>query len=110
VLPHLDEPLHALADDLTLMARPVCDTGPASARPLAQRRDAWLQRLHALADDEGLPPQRLAELTHGDRQRGDSLHLLVMDLHKQLNTLSGTLATEDVDGAHTWQVEESDCR
>jgi Fe-S-cluster containining protein len=51
----------------------------------------------------------LAELTHGDHQRGDSLHLLVMDLHKQLNTLSGTLATEDVDGAHTWQLQaESD--
>ena len=108
VLPHLDDLLRALSADLSTMARPVCDTGPGSAPPLAQRRDAWLQRLHALADDEGLPRSVLAELTHGDHQRGDSLHLLVMDLHKQLNTLSGTLATEDVDGAHTWQLPASD--
>ena len=31
-----------------------------------------------------------------------------MDLHKQLNTMAVAVATEDVDGAHVWQVEDAD--
>ena len=108
ILPHLENLLEALSNDLTTMARPLCDTGQPSAAALAVRRDHWLQQLHALADDEGLRHAALTELTHGDRQRGDSLHLLVMDLHKQINALSSELATEDIDGAHAWQVQDDD--
>ena len=108
ILPHMENLLEALSNDLATMARPLCDVGQASADALTVRRDHWLRQLHALADDEGLRRAALAELTHGDRQRGDSLHLLVMDLHKQINALSGEMATEDVDGAHTWQVQDDD--
>ena len=108
ILPHMENLLEALSNDLATMARPLCDAGQASADALTVRRDHWLRQLHALADDEGLRRAALAELTHGDRQRGDSLHLLVMDLHKQINALSGEMATEDVDGAHTWQVQDDD--
>lgn len=108
ILPHMENLLEALSNDLATMARPLCDAGQASAEALTVRRDHWLHQLHALADDEGLRRAALAELTHGDRQRGDSLHLLVMDLHKQINALSGEMATEDVDGAHTWQVQDDD--
>ena len=108
ILPHLENLLDALAADLTTMARPVCDAGQARADALAGRRDHWLEQLHALGDEEGLRRTALNELTHGDRQRGDSLHLLVMDLHKQINALSSELATEDVDGAHAWQVHDDD--
>ncbi len=108
ILPRMESLLEALANDLTTMARPVCDTGQDSASALAGRRDHWLQQLHALADNEGLRRAALTELTHGDRQRGDSLHLLVMDLHKQINALSSELATEDIDGAHAWQVHDDD--
>ncbi|WP_026435818.1 hypothetical protein [Acidovorax sp. JHL-9] len=108
ILPHLENLLEALSNDLTTMARPLCDTGQPSASALTVRRDHWLQQLHALADDEGLRHAALTELTHGDRQRGDSLHLLVMDLHRQINALSSELATEDIDGAHAWQVQDDD--
>ncbi|MBH2043748.1 MAG: phosphate transport regulator [Comamonadaceae bacterium] len=108
ILPRMENLLEALSNDLATMARPVCDTGQASACAIAVRRDHWLQQLHALADNEGLRRAALNELTHGDRQRGDSLHLLVMDLHKQINALSSELATEDVDGAHAWQVHDDD--
>ena len=47
-------------------------------------------------------------MTHGDRKSGDSFHLLVMDLHKQLNTLSSDIATENLDGAHVWQIKDAD--
>jgi len=108
ILPHLENLLEALSNDLTTMARPLCDTGQPSAAALTVRRDHWLQQLRALADDEGLRHAALTELTHGDRQRGDSLHLLVMDLHRQINALSNELATEDIDGAHAWQVQDDD--
>jgi len=39
---------------------------------------------------------------------GDSLHLLVMDLHKQLNRLAGTLSDERLAGAHVWQLLPAD--
>jgi uncharacterized protein Yka (UPF0111/DUF47 family) len=31
-----------------------------------------------------------------------------MDLHKQLNAMSSEIATENLDGAHVWQIEEAD--
>jgi uncharacterized protein Yka (UPF0111/DUF47 family) len=47
-------------------------------------------------------------LTHGQRKGEDSLHLLVMDLHKQINHLAAALASEVIAGAHVWQIQESD--
>ncbi len=108
VIPQLGQWLGALAADLSLMARPLADGGHARHAALIARRDQWLQKLHAMEDDEGLSPQALAALTRGDHKHGDSFHLLVMDLHKQLNAMAGEIATEDLDGAHVWQIEDAD--
>lgn len=108
MVPALDLWLDALAVNLKTMARPVCEVPQHCDPQLLARRDAWLQHIEALKDEDGLSPQALAALTHGDRQRGDSLHLLVMDLHKQLNALAVVVATEELDGAHVWQIEDAD--
>lgn len=108
IVPELSLWLEALAADLSIMARPLCDIAEHRNAALAARRDLWLQRIDELNDEEGLSPQALNDLTHGNRHRSDSFHLLVMDLHKQLNTVAVAVATEDVDGAHVWQVEDSD--
>lgn len=108
VAPQLDQLLEALAADLAIMARPLCDGGRDSESDLVARRDYWLQKLHALEDNEGLSRESLAELTHGTRKSGDSFHLLVMDLHKQLNAMAGEIATENLDGAHVWQIADAD--
>ncbi|MFZ3141753.1 DUF47 family protein [Polaromonas sp.] len=108
VIPQLGQLLGALASDLSLMARPLCDAGHESHPALIARRDLWLQKLHAMEDGEGLGPQALAELTRGDRKHGDSFHILVMDLHKQLNAMASEIASENLDGAHVWQIEEAD--
>lgn len=108
VLPQFEQLLVALAADLTLMARPLCE-GQAQRNPeLTLRRDHWLHRLQELGEDEGLTAADLTQLTHGNRHVSDSLHLLVMDLHKQLNALASTLATEEIDGAHAWQIAPED--
>lgn len=108
IVPELSLWLEALAADLSIMARPLCDIAEHRNAALAARRDLWLQRIDELNDEEGLSPQALNDLTHGNRHGSDSFHLLVMDLHKQLNTVAVAVATEDVDGAHVWQVEDSD--
>jgi uncharacterized protein Yka (UPF0111/DUF47 family) len=108
VAPQLDQLLEALAADLAIMARPLCDGGRDSESDLATRRNHWLQKLHAMEDNEGLSRESLAELTHGTRKSGDSFHLLVMDLHKQLNAMAGEIATENLDGAHVWQIADAD--
>jgi uncharacterized protein Yka (UPF0111/DUF47 family) len=108
LIPQLNPLLDALATDLSIMARPPCDADQGSHPDLLARRDLWLQRLQTLEDDEGLSRESLADLTRGDRKNGDSLHLLVMDLHKQLNAMASEIATENLDGAHVWQIDDAD--
>jgi len=108
IVPELSLWLEALASDLSIMARPLCDIAEHKDEALAARRDLWLMKIEELNDEEGLNPQMLNDLTHGNRHGSDSFHLLVMDLHKQLNAMAVAVATEDVDGAHVWQVEDGD--
>lgn len=108
IVPQLTLWLDALSADLSIMARPLCDIPEHKDPALATRRDLWLQKLEELNDEEGLSPQALSDLTHGNRKGSDSFHLLVMDLHKQLNAMAVTVATEDVNGAHVWQIEDDD--
>jgi uncharacterized protein Yka (UPF0111/DUF47 family) len=108
VLPEMVQFLRVLASDLSIMARPICEVVQDSTLNLTARRDMWLQELRRMEDQEGLSSESLAALTRGNRDAGDSFHLLVMDLHKQLNALAGQIATEDLDGAHVWQLEDAD--
>jgi len=108
MLRHLDRWCEAVAADLQTMARPVCDSARSTPVELTARRDAWLEFLRGIDPQEGLEPEQLAALTHGERERGDSLHLLVMDLHKALNALAKEIATEALDGAHVWGLAPED--
>lgn len=108
IIPNLHELLEALCIDLSIMARPFCDGCRDSHPELVAQHDKWIQKLHAMEDDEGLSRQALTDLTHGNRKAGHSFHILVMDLHKQLNAMSSEIATEDLNGAHVWQIEEAD--
>jgi len=47
-------------------------------------------------------------LTSGDREKDDSLHILVMDVHKVLNMMQEELAAEDIAGAKAYLLEEED--
>jgi uncharacterized protein Yka (UPF0111/DUF47 family) len=93
-----------LASDLGAMARPVVEDVDADPA-LVTRVEHWRERLQALQPDV-LDDGALAELTRGSRDRGDSLHLLVMDLHKALNRLAGRLQGKAIAGASTWQLAD----
>ncbi|HEX5356423.1 MAG TPA: phosphate transport regulator [Aquabacterium sp.] len=106
IVPELDRLISSLADDLATMARPVLEACTDDAEPhlrVHQWQD-WLDALHG----EQLEKSQLHSLTHGDRHAGDSVHLLIMDLHKQINHLAASLASEVIDGAHVWQLNDDD--
>jgi uncharacterized protein Yka (UPF0111/DUF47 family) len=123
LIPELGRLVQRLADDLGVMARPLLE--PHSKTDATRARvKHWLDWLAALgskrAGGEQLSREQLHSLTSGKRGHGagkkdhaeendsDSLHLLVMDLHKQLNQLAGTLSSEQIDGAHVWQLLPAD--
>ena len=106
LLPDLPKLVQDFRDDLATMARPVLDGAAEGAEPAA-RVQHWHDWLAALPVDR-LTDKQVEALTHGKRGGADSLHLLVMDLHKQINQLSSALATEVIDGANVWELQPGD--
>lgn len=93
-----------LKDDLAIMARPVVEGDKADAN-LQHRVATWLDYLNQLSEPI-IHEDELASLTHGQRDRGDSLHITVMDLHKALNHLAAEFSNDVIDGAHCWMLAE----
>lgn len=91
-----------LREDLRTMARPL--EGDADFDTRLAHWSAWLE---ALSPDE-LVPEQLHALVSGKRGAEDSVHVLIMDLHKALNRIAAALSSEDIDGAHVWQLDEAD--
>ena len=106
VFPHLARLLKCFTDDLATMARPVLET-TANDAPLRIRAQHWVEWLGAMAA-ERLSEKQIDALTHGRRGGPDSLQLLVMDLHKQINRLARERASELIDGAHVWRLRGGD--
>jgi uncharacterized protein Yka (UPF0111/DUF47 family) len=105
LLPMLPQLAQALREDLAVMARPVLEetgAGP-EATGIAARVRHWLDTLAALPADR-LAAGQVDALAHARHGGADSLHLLVMDLHRKINRLSGQLADAQIDGAHVWQL------
>jgi len=105
LLPDMPRLVKSLEDDLSTMARPVLETAGEGAD--AVRVKHWLDWLRSLPPDR-LGARHVDALTRGRRGDGDSVHLLVMDLHKQINKLSGELASEVIDGANVWDLQPQD--
>jgi uncharacterized protein Yka (UPF0111/DUF47 family) len=106
VIPDLPRLRKCFLDDLVDMARPVLETA-ASVADLRSRVQYWIEQLGALSADR-LSLTQIESLTQGRRGGADSLHLLVMDLHKQINLLAAELASEVIDGAKVWDLQPDD--
>jgi uncharacterized protein Yka (UPF0111/DUF47 family) len=121
LIPELRRLAQRLAEDLGVMARPLLEA-PRKGDDPGARVKHWLGWLATIGSKktggEMLTSGQLRSLTDGKRghdrdQPGleaDSFHLLVMDLHKRLNHLAGTLSTQQISGAHVWQLQPSDRR
>jgi uncharacterized protein Yka (UPF0111/DUF47 family) len=93
-----------IVDDMRTMAAPVLAFRPNG---LGTRLDGLLLALPAAANDL-LDPAAIGAMTRMGRTHGDSLHQLVMDLHKQLNQMQSELAEEKLDGAAAYNLTEVD--
>ncbi len=94
----------ALAEVDTMLAA-LRAAGESAAEPLGGRLAAIADGLTVAGEtihaDDFL---RLTSAGHG----GDSLHLLVVDTHRQLNRLLAGLASESLDGARAHRLQEGD--
>ena len=93
--------------DIDRMLAPLVLADLSEAGTLGERARMLGSALPDFADDR-IPAGAIDAMTSADRGRGDSLHILIMDLHKALNGLQGALAEEVIDGAHAWRIVESD--
>ena len=59
------------------------------------------------ADDQ-IGREQIAAITSGGQDGQDSVHRLVMDMHKALNNLQAQVSSETIDGAHAYGVSAED--
>jgi uncharacterized protein Yka (UPF0111/DUF47 family) len=107
LVPDLHRLVQRLVEDLATMAKPLLESGQ-DVSALQERLQYWCGQLDTLTG-ERITRAQLQTLTSGQRTGADdSVHLLIMDLHRALNQLASSLATEEIDGAHVWQLLPGD--
>lgn len=99
-----------IAECVNLRLSPVA----AAGRPNTSGISGYERRLENLLenviphDAESISGSQIDELTSPHREKGDSLHLLVMDLHKELNRIQTDLSEETIDGASVYEIADDD--
>jgi len=96
----------ALFEDTGIMVDAVA-AGDAAAGAVAANRLSALAADVPTGQDE-IETRRIVALTSLPEGGADSLHRLIMDLHKALNRLAATHAEENVAGAHSHGLEPDD--
>jgi uncharacterized protein Yka (UPF0111/DUF47 family) len=107
LIPYANEIFGSIRDAIREMYRPVLAADGEGVPEIGQRMEALLERLPNLAT-EPLSRELILSLTSGDRGAGDSLHLLVMDLHRVLNEMQRDLSRDTIDGARAYLLDEQD--
>lgn len=96
-----------LRDDLLAMIAPFEATEKTEDELFHQR----LQKLSGMSwcgDDDTITGAAINSLASGEPAHGDSVHLLIMDMHRALNGLQAKIATDTVDGALTYGLLKDD--
>jgi len=106
-VPGAAEQRSRILSDIAQMLAPLALAGGSEAGAFGERERALRAASPEFTEDR-VPAGVIDAITSADRSRGDSLHLLVMDLHKALNRLQAALAEEVIDGAHAWRIAEDD--
>lgn len=104
--PDLAKLMQEIAEDASAMIRAV-GAGAANEGERAQARLDTIRAAGLLDPVDEIAMSHIVRLTGVDAG-GDSLHRLVMDLHKQLNRLATSCAEEALDGAHVFGLHSDD--
>jgi uncharacterized protein Yka (UPF0111/DUF47 family) len=100
--------LNAMLDPLLIARQAGIDFDDRNKPGQYKRRLDELSAALPEAADNILSIEDISTITRGTREHGDSLHLLVMDLHKELNRLQAIVAEESLAGANVYQINEDD--
>jgi uncharacterized protein Yka (UPF0111/DUF47 family) len=110
-VPALPRILAAIRRELGVMLQ-ACTAGEdeltAEERASFERRAAQVLPETDSAQGELIRRTTIDQLTRAQRDRGDSAHLLVMDMHKALNRLQHAVAGETLDGAAVYGLAPQD--
>lgn len=105
--PNLAKLMKEIQDDAAVMIRAV-GAGAPSEGEKANARLAAVRSAGLLDASNDIDLTRIARLTGITETAGDSLHRLVMDLHKALNKLAASCSEETIDGAHVFGLHAED--
>jgi len=103
----------ALVQNVRVMLAPI-EAAVASFDGDQRRATEYQRRLELLTadtpslEDDLISGAYIDQLTSAQPSGGDSIHLLVMNLHKELNRLQQQIAAESIDGARVYGVAEDD--
>jgi uncharacterized protein Yka (UPF0111/DUF47 family) len=104
----LDAALNAMLAPIALLAG-----GSAETQALHEGYRNRLQRLIAARPSivgDAISGDAIAAMTSGRPKAGDGFHILIMDLHKEINRLQAGISTEEVDGAKSYGITGADRR
>ena len=110
-IPQLPRVLAAIRRDLGVMVQAVVageDELPAEERASFEARAAGMLSEPADTQGELIRGSNIDALTRAQRDKGDTVHLLVMDMHKALNQLQRAVAGETLDGAAVYELTAHD--
>ncbi|MCG2625034.1 hypothetical protein L6654_00245 [Bradyrhizobium sp. WYCCWR 13023] len=105
--PALAKLMKEIEDDAATMIRAVKAGTPDEGTKADARLEA-IRSAGLLDPASEIEIARIARLTGVTDAAGDSLHRLVMDLHKQLNKLAASCSEEALDGAHVFGLHGED--
>lgn len=93
--------LSAVASDLRSITAAVAD------QPFTARAESLISEMPAAGADT-IPVSAISAITQAGDANTDSLHRLLIDLHKALNAIQQGLAEERIDGAAVYRIADSD--
>src|ERR1700687_2741735 len=105
--PNLARLMKEIHDDAATMLRAVAAGKPAEGETMNARLAA-IRTAGLLAGGHEIEIARVAKLTGVAEGGADSLHRLVMDLHKALNRLAADCSEEILSGAHVFGLHTED--
>ena len=107
LIPGASKLVTGMTTDLSAMFAPLQAADSEASRPLIVRAEALTKAL-PVAEGDQLDLADIDALASAVRTDRDSVHLLVMDLHKALNHLAADTALETLDGARVHHLDERD--
>jgi uncharacterized protein Yka (UPF0111/DUF47 family) len=102
----LDEALIAMVAPLEVAGKDDPDAAALHARAV-KRLERLIETRPSVAEDM-LSGETIAALTSGRPKSGDGFHVLVMDLHREINRLQAAVSTTEVAGAKAYGLEDGD--